>query len=94
MVVGVATLVLVVPEPFTLKDKRRVSRSVRDRLRAKHNVAVAEVDSLDDRDTVTLGVACVSNDAGHAHAMLERAVRSVERGRFDAALADYSIELV
>ena len=94
MVVGVATVVLDVPEAFSLKDKRRVVRGVTDRLRARHNVAIAEVGTQDVATMVTLGIACVSNDAGHAHAMLERAVRAIERLRMDAVLADYRIELV
>ncbi|MFQ5459959.1 MAG: DUF503 domain-containing protein [Anaerolineae bacterium] len=94
MVVGLATLTLVVPDATSLKDKRRVVRSVTSRLRARHNVAVAEVGSQGTRQTIALGLACVSNDAGHAHAVLEKAVHFVGRQRIDAELADYSIEML
>jgi uncharacterized protein YlxP (DUF503 family) len=93
VVVGVLTLTLVLPEAASLKDKRSVIKGLTARLRAKFNVAVAEVDTQDAPGVATLGVACLSNDAAHAHAVLERAVQFVERSRLDAMLADYSIEM-
>ncbi len=93
MVVGVATITLTVAESGSLKDKRRVVRSVTARVRSRFNVAVAEVDDLDRWNSAVLGVACVSNEAGHAHAMLEKVVSFIEGERLDANLAHYAIEL-
>jgi len=94
MVIGVAVLTLDLPEATTLKDKRSVIQSVTRRLRSRYNVAVAEVDTQDALGTITLGIACLSTTAGHAHAMLEKAVRHVEEARLDAVLTDYQIELL
>ena len=86
-------LSLDLPESSSLKDKRSVIKSVSARVRARYNVAVAEVDTQDSLGTITLGIACLSTSAGHAHEMLERAVRYVERSRLDAVLADYQIDV-
>lgn len=78
----------------SLKDKRRVRQSVVARTRRRYNVAVSEIDDQDAWGTLTLGIACVSTDAGHAHAMLEKVVDSIERDRLDADLVDYEIEML
>jgi len=94
MVVGLATVTLQMYEAASLKDKRSVVKHVIARVRARFNVAVAEVGSHDAWQTITLGIACVSTEAGHAHAMLEKAVRLIEDARLDAELVDYGIEML
>ena len=94
MVVGLATVTLQLHEAASLKDKRRVVKSVIDRLRPRFNVAIAEVDSHEVWGTVTLGIACVSTDGAHAHAMLEKVVRTIDNERLDADLAHYGIVLL
>lgn len=94
MVVGLATVSLRLEGATSLKDKRSVVKRVVARTRSKFNLAVAEVDTHDRWDTVTLGLACVSTDAGHAHAVLEKAVRFIEGERLDAELLDYEIEML
>ncbi len=93
MVVGVATVRLILPEMSSIKDKRRVVKSVAARTRARFNVAIAEVDDLDSWTAVTLGLACVSTSRAHAHEMLEKAVSSIADARLDAELAEYAITL-
>jgi uncharacterized protein YlxP (DUF503 family) len=93
MVIGVARITIVVPEAATLKDKRRVRDSLTTRVRAKFNVSVAEVDTQDSRETITIALACVSTDSGHAHEMLEKAIRYIESARMDGYVADYGIEM-
>jgi len=94
MVVGLATVRLRLPEAATLKDKRSLRSSVTARVRNRFNVAVAEVGEHDARGSLTLGIACVSTDAGHAHAVLETVVRSIARQRLDADMIDYDIEML
>lgn len=93
MIVGVATVTLGLPESASLKDKRRVVKSVIARLRDRFNVAVAEVDTQEVWQTATLGIACLSTEAAHAHAMLEKAIAAIADSRLDAELEDYRIEL-
>jgi uncharacterized protein len=71
MVVGIARIVLGIPESRSLKDKRAVVRRVIDRVRHKFNAAVAEVGDLDAHRRATIGITVVSNDVRHASSMLE-----------------------
>ena len=79
MVVGVARLELRMPENASLKDKRRVVRSLVDRVRARFNVAVAEIAGLDSRQRAVIGVVCISNAAAHADAMLNEVIGWIDR---------------
>ena len=63
MFIGVLQMELSIPGAQSLKDKRRVIKSVKDRLSARHNVSVAEVDPR-RAPPVVLAVAMVSNDRG------------------------------
>ncbi len=77
-----------------MKEKRRIVKSILARLGNEFNVSVAEVGSNDAWQQAVLGVACVSNEQGYVHRLLTKVVRSIERGRFDAQVADYEIEIV
>ncbi len=94
MVIGLCTIDIQVPESFSLKDKRRVVRSVVARVRHEFNVSIAEVDHQDHWQLATLAVACVSTDVAQAHRLLEHVVNFVERERLDLLLLDYHIEML
>src|ERR1051326_6114976 len=61
MFVGSVLVRLLVRESRSLKDKRQVVRSIKDRLRNQFNVAVAELDALDQRQLTVLGIATGGN---------------------------------
>ena len=77
MVVGLLQVELYLPDAMSLKDKRRVVRSVKDRLHRDYLVAVAEVDRHEQHRVAQLGIAAVSNAADHAQSMLDRIVRQL-----------------
>lgn len=79
MVVGVLTIELFIAESQSLKDKRQVLHSLKDRLRGKFNVSVAEVDAQDLWQKAVLGLACVANESSHVNHVLEQ-VLNVMRG--------------
>ena len=54
MVVGVLRVELAVLEAITLKDKRRVIKSLKDRIGGRHNISIAEVDNLESRQRAVL----------------------------------------
>jgi hypothetical protein len=60
MPVGVLTLEIQIPYAHSLKEKRAVLRKMKDRLRARFNVAVAELDHQDVWQRATLGVVSIS----------------------------------
>lgn len=73
MPIGLLTLEIHIPDARSLKDKRQVIRSLRDRLRARFNVAVAEMEHQDLWQRAVVGVVTLSNDAGH----LEQSLRAI-----------------
>ncbi len=78
MFVGVARLTLQIPESGSLKAKRQVLRRVTERLKARFNVAVAEVDDQDLWQKATLGVSVVGNERRHIDEQLEKVIHFVE----------------
>lgn len=78
MVVGVMTLEIFMGESSSLKCKRRILKSLLDKMKSRFNVAVAEVDKQDKWQFSTVGVTCVTNDPAHAHRMLSAVVNYVE----------------
>ena len=77
-VVGLLSLELHCPGARTLKDKRVVLRSIKDRLR-KHNVGTAETGHLELRQRARLAVVAVGTDRAAVGLALDRAVDEVER---------------
>ncbi len=73
MPVGLLTLEIHIPDAQSLKDKRQVLRSLKDRLRNKFNVAVAELDHQDVWQRAVVGVVSVSADTAY----LEQALQAV-----------------
>lgn len=94
MIVGIVRLRLRLPENATLKGKRGVVRSICARLQGEFRVAAAEVGENDVWQIAELGIACVSNDRGHADAVLDRVIRYVESSRLDLELLDVETELI
>ena len=72
-VLGVLTLDIHVEYSHSLKDKRHVVKSLKDRLRERFNVAVAEIDGLDSWQSSVVAVVTVSNDRVHAEQILQAA---------------------
>jgi hypothetical protein len=72
--VGVLTLELRLEDSHSLKDKRHVVKSLKDRLRRKFNVAVAEIEYQDLWQRAAVAAVTVSSDRTHA----EKVLQSVE----------------
>jgi uncharacterized protein YlxP (DUF503 family) len=93
-IVGVGHVTLYLEASFSLKDKRRVVRSLSQRLRNQYNLAVAEVEDLDDIRVATLALVCVTNSSPHADEMLARAITFVERNVELGSLGEVHTELI
>jgi uncharacterized protein len=78
MFVCVARLTLQIPESGSLKAKRQVLRRVTERLKARFNVAVAEVDDQDLWQKATLGLSVVGNERRHVDEQMEKIIHFVE----------------
>ncbi len=73
--IGVLTLELHVEASHSLKDKRHVVKSLKDRLRERFNIAVAEIDGLDSWQSSVVAAVTVSNDRTRAEQVLQAAER-------------------
>lgn len=93
MVIGLLEINLSMPASRSLKDKRMVLKSIKDRVRNRFNVSIAEVDEHDCWTSASLAAATVAVDRARAHQVLESVARYVE-GRGDAVLADYRIQML
>ena len=94
MHVGTARVALRLAENSSLKGKRMVVRSVVQRVRNRFNVAIAEIDTQDAWETITLGIACVSDDPRHANEMLSKVIDFIESERLDAEVGAVEMELI
>lgn len=79
MIVGVCTIELFLPANRSLKDKRRVLKSLKDRINQKFNVAIAEVADNELWQKSVLGIASVGNRKDQVNAVLDK-VAGVIRG--------------
>jgi uncharacterized protein len=78
MLIAAGLIELAVPDAETIKARRRVARSVKDRIRQRFNVSVAEVADQDDRHSVVIGCVMVGVDPRHLRDGMEKVVRYVE----------------
>ena len=92
MIVGTLKLRLIVRESRSLKDKRRVLSSIKDRIRDKFNVSVAELEAQDSHQQAVLGVALVTNDKRHGQEVLGQVLNLV-RTHPVAQLVDHELEI-
>ena len=93
MTVGVLQVEVMVPDAFNLKDKRRVIKSLKDRIAHAHNVSAAEVGALDDIRRSILGFSMVGNDARYIEGALSKLVDLI-RIVPQVSMVDYKIDLL
>ncbi len=92
MFIGVCTIEVHIPDSGSLKVKRQSLRSLKDRIRNKFNVSVAEVSDNDLWQKASLAVAAVSNDKAHLNQTLDHVLNMV-RGVRELSLIDYHIDI-
>jgi uncharacterized protein len=79
MPIGLLTLEIHIPDARSLKDKRQVLRSLKDRLRGHFNVAVAELDHQDTWQRSLIGVVTLSSDERHLQESLQTVFAESEK---------------
>ncbi len=94
MYVGTCLLTIYIPEAQSLKDKRSVIKSLVERARRELRLSAAEVGSLDEWQTGTVGFAVVSNSAVKANQILSSAITWVENNLDGGNLADFQTEIL
>jgi len=93
MFVGVLRLTFHIPHARSLKEKRRVIRRVRDRVRSRFDVSIAEVGAQDVHQRAVFGISVVSGDSAVCHSVLEQ-VAHVAEFSGDAVLTDRTTAII
>jgi uncharacterized protein YlxP (DUF503 family) len=92
MVVGLANIDIHLPESGSLKNKRQLVKGVKDRVKNKFNVSIAEVGHNDLWQRATIGVSVVANDKKFANQVLSKVVEQINKEN-GLQILDYSIEI-
>lgn len=82
-----------IPQSGSLKSKRHLLKGIKDRLKNKFNVSVAEVGHNDLWQRTTLGVSVVANEKKFANQVLSKVVEQINK-ESDLQILDYSIEIL
>ena len=93
MVVGVLRVECSLPGTRSLKDKRRILKSLLDRLHHRFHVAAAEVAHHDSWRRAGLAVAYISTEAGHADQVLAHVAEAIGR-HGDLVVLDFAVEMM
>lgn len=91
--IGVLTLEIHIEHAHSLKEKRHVVRGLKDRLRARHNVAVAEIGYQDSWQRAVVSAVTVSSDHVHAEKVLQ-AVENAAADILGAMLVSSAVEWI
>lgn len=93
MILGILTVELDIDHAQSLKDKRAVLNRVKDRVRNKFNVSIAEIEGNEVWNYACLGVAIVSNEQRFANQVLSKVVELIEEIR-DCELGEVGMEFI
>ncbi|MBU0700803.1 DUF503 domain-containing protein [bacterium] len=93
MIIGTAAIEFYIPQSHSLKDKRRVLKSIIARVSNKFNVSAAEIDLHELWGRALVGIACVSNDTRYANQVLSQIINMVENEITEAEMVSHGIEI-
>lgn len=93
MTVGLLHIDLLIPEARSLKDKRRVVKSMKQQIRNRYNCSVAETEYHDMWQRARISIAVISNESRHANTQLNEIFRFTE-SRLGANVVDCKIEML
>jgi len=79
MLIGTLIFELYLPGSSSLKEKRFILKSIKDRIRNQFNVSVAEIEFHDKWQRCGLGIACISNNRRHLDSILSKISMFFER---------------
>ncbi|MCL2478096.1 MAG: DUF503 domain-containing protein [Treponema sp.] len=79
MIVSMIQLIFEIPGVESIKDKRKIIRSVKDKLLHRFHMSVAEVDLQDSLTFAQIGGALVSNSRSFGESVMQKAFEMIER---------------
>ncbi len=93
MFIGCLQVELLIPDSTSLKEKRMVVKSIKQRLQNKFNISVAEIDHQDLWQRATLGIAMVSNENKHVTQAMNRILDFID-DQDNSQVIDHQIEII
>ena len=94
MNIGVCLIEFEIQASRSLKEKRRVVKSILDRVKNKFNVSIAEVDNNNLWNLATIGVVCISNEGKHSHQVLSKVTTFIQDLSLPIVLLNISTEII
>jgi uncharacterized protein YlxP (DUF503 family) len=91
--VAIGTVELHLPDVGSLKAKRHALKGLKEKLRHRFEISVAEVDHHDAWQRATLALACVSGDSRHANEVISKAMDFIE-DNLDGYVTDVHVEIL
>jgi uncharacterized protein len=91
--VAVGTVEIHLPDVGSLKGKRHALKGLKDKLRHRFEISVAEVDHQDVWQRATLALACVSGDSRHANEVISKAMDFIE-DNVEGYVTDIEVEIL
>jgi len=79
MIVSMIQLIFEIPGVESIKEKRRIIRSIKDKLQRRFHMSVAEVDLQDSLSFAQIGGAVVSNSRSFGESVMQKAFETIER---------------
>ena len=77
MVIGLLTIHIHLQGIDSLKGKRKIIKSLVERLQNRFNISVSQIAAQDSKQLAVIGVAVISNDGGHLNEQLDKIIRFV-----------------
>jgi uncharacterized protein YlxP (DUF503 family) len=91
---GICKIKLHIPENQSLKDKRRIVKSIISRLRNQYNISIAEVDDHDLWQLATLGISCVSNNGQHIDETITKTINFIVQNYPELEIVSQETEII
>lgn len=94
MQIGICKITLRIPSGQSLKNKRRIIKSLIDKIDHRFNVSVAEIEHHDQWRIATLGIAYVSNDSRRVNQVLSQIMELISSSQGDFVITDHQQEII
>ncbi len=92
MVIVTAKILIATEDCYTLKDKRKIINSIKQKLKNQFNFSIAEVDYQDTYHQSLIGIAFVTNDKQFGNTILSKGINFLETA-FPGRLVDYEFDI-
>ncbi|HDI78778.1 MAG TPA: DUF503 domain-containing protein [Desulfobacteraceae bacterium] len=93
MIVGIIRLELLIPENCSLKGKRKIVKSIIDRVKNRFNASVAEIGSNDKWQKIEIGISTVGNEGAYVDTSLQSILKFIE-GLYVADIINIKTEII